>query len=226
MQEDDGQPGDAARAFEDLRAEVSVLRRALEALPQEWEANQPPDYTESLGEITHGLLTVVDRLTLIERHPALRSTPAEHKADIIAAGQDLMNRAAGRIDAAAEAFKREQQNLAGVIGTVRTQQKQLEWLAITAAAALVVGLVLSPFAARLLPFGWDAGVAATILHADRWSAGQALMRSADQGAWATLAAEVSLVEPNHEALSACREAAARTKKEQHCTIVVPAPTGP
>ena len=29
MQEDDGQPGDAARAFEDLRAEVSVLRRAI-----------------------------------------------------------------------------------------------------------------------------------------------------------------------------------------------------
>ena len=86
-----------------------------------------------------------------------------------------------------------------------------------------MGLLLSPFAARLLPFGWDAGVAATILHADRWSAGQALMRSADQDAWTTLAAEVSLVEPNHDALTACREAAARTKKEQHCVIVVPAP---
>jgi len=223
MQEDDGQPGDAARAFEDLRAEVSVLRRAIEALPEEWEANQPPDYTESLGQITQGLSKVAGRLQLIEQHPALRSTPAEHKADIIAAGQDLMSRAAGRIDTAAEAFKREQQNLAGVIGTVRTQRKQLEWLAITAAAALGVGLLLSPFAARLLPFGWDAGVAATILHADRWSAGQALMRSADQDAWTTLAAEVSLVEPNHDALTACREAAARTKKEQHCVIVVPAP---
>ena len=134
-----------------------------------------------------------------------------------------MTRAAGRIDAAAEAFKREQYTLASVIGTVRGQRKQREWLAITVAAALAVGLVLSPFAARLLPFGWDAGVAATILHTDRWSAGQALMRSADQGAWATLAAEVSLVEPNHAALSACREAAERTKKEQHCPIVVPVP---
>ncbi len=77
-----------------------------------------------------------------------------------------------------------------------------------------IGPLLSPFAARPLRFGCDAGVAATVLHADRWSAGQALVISADQGAWATLAAEVSLVEPNHAALSACRGAAPRTKKEQ------------
>lgn len=51
-------------------------------------------------------------------------------------------------------FKREQQNLAGVIGMVRTQRMQLKWLTITAAEALVVELLLSPFAARLLPFGW------------------------------------------------------------------------
>jgi Family of unknown function (DUF6118) len=223
MQNEDEQSGDAAQAFEALRAEVSGLRQALEALPEQWEATQPPDYTESLGEITHGLLTVVDRLTVIERHPALKQTPAQHQAAIGAAAQDLMSRAAGRIDAAAEAFKREQYTLASVIGTVRGQRKQREWLAITAAVALSAGLLLSPFAARLLPFGWDAGVAATILNTDRWSAGQALMRSADQGRWATLAAEVSLVEPNHTVLSACREAAQRTKKEQRCTIVVPAP---
>ena len=223
MQDHEEPSGDAARAFEDLRAEVSVLRRSIEALPEAWEANQPPDYTESLGEITQGLASVVGRLTVIEQHPALRSTPSQHQAAILEAGQNLMSRAAGRIDAAAEAFKCEQQNLAGVIGTVRDQRQQREWLVITAAVALVVGLVLSPFAARLLPFGWDAGVAATIMHADRWNAGQALMKSTNPGGWTVLAAEMNLVEPNHAALTACREAAERTKKEQHCTIVVPAP---
>jgi len=34
-------------AFEDLRAEVSVLRRSVELLPEEWEANRGPDYTSS-----------------------------------------------------------------------------------------------------------------------------------------------------------------------------------
>lgn len=221
MQDNEEPPGDAARAFEDLRAEVSILRRSVEALPEEWAANQPPDYTESLGEITQGLASVVGRLTVIEQHPALRATPSQHQAAILEAGQDLMSRAGGRIDQAAEAFTREQQNLAGVIGTVRDQRTQREWFAITAGVALVVGLVLSPFAARLLPFGWDAGVAATILHADRWNAGQALMKSTDPGGWAVLVAEMNLVEPNHAALSACREAVERLKKEQRCVIVVP-----
>jgi hypothetical protein len=67
------------------------------------------------------------------------------------------------------------------------------------------------------------GVAATILHADRWSAGQALMKSTNPTGWEKLAAEINLAEANHDVLSACREAAARTKKEQRCTIVVLAP---
>ena len=125
-------------------------------------------------------------------------------------------------DRASDALEREQQNLARVIGTVRGKRQQWEWLAITAAAALVIGLVVSPFAARLLPFGWDAAVAATILHADRWNAGQALMKSSNPAGWATLAAEINVAEANHDALTACRDAAQRTKKEQHCPILVPA----
>ena len=49
------------------------------------------------------------------------------------------------------------------------------------------------------------------------------MQSTNPMGWATLAAEINLVEPNHAALTACREAAARTKKEQRCAIVVLAP---
>jgi len=63
-------------------------------------------------------------------------------------------------------------------------------------------------AARLLPFGWDAGVAATILNTDRWNAGQALMRSTNPVGWATPAAEMNLVEPNHATSSVSRSGAA------------------
>ena len=223
MKDNEEPSGDAARAFEDLRAEVSVLRRSIEALPEEWAANQPPDYTESLGQITQGMATVVGRLTVIEQHPALRSTPAQHQEAILEAGQDLMSRSGGRIDAAAEAFKREQQNLAGVIGAVRDQRTQRQHLAWMFAGTVVVSVLILPFLARALPFGWNENLAAFLLQADRWNAGQALMKSTNPGGWAVLVAEMNLVEPNHAALSACREAAERTKKEQHCTIVVPAP---
>ena len=36
--------GDPAQAFEDLRAEVSVLRKAIEVLPDVLERNRAPDY--------------------------------------------------------------------------------------------------------------------------------------------------------------------------------------
>jgi hypothetical protein len=48
------------------------------------------------------------------------------------------------------------------------------------------------------------------------------LKSTNPTGWATLAAEINLAEANQDALTTCREAAQRTKKEQHCTIVVPA----
>ena len=55
-------------------------------------------------------------------------------------------------------------------------------------------------------------MAATIMHADRWNAGQALMKSANPTGWATHAAEINVVRANQDALTACREAAERLKK--------------
>jgi len=72
-------------------------------------------------------------------------------------------------------------------------------------------------------FGWDANVEALIMNSDRRTAGIELMKSTNPTGWETLAAEMNLVEPNHAALNACRAAAARTKSEQHCVFVVPAP---
>jgi hypothetical protein len=223
MQSDSDGRGAAEQAFEDLRAEVSVLRRAVEALPAEWNANQSPDYTESLGQIVQGLTQIAGRLQVIEQHPVLKLAPAQLQAALAAAGQELVGRAAARLDGAVAAFTREQQALADVAGTVRGKRKQRQWLAIAAAAALATGLVVCPFAARLLPFGWDAGVAATILNADRWQAGQVLLKSADPQAWETVSAANDLIEPNRAALAACRETARRTRKEQHCMILVPTP---
>ena len=71
--------GDPARAFEDLRAEVSVLRRAVEALPPAWAESRPPDYSSDLGRIGKTLGAVVTHLQTIENHPALMMTPAEHQ---------------------------------------------------------------------------------------------------------------------------------------------------
>jgi hypothetical protein len=66
-------------------------------------------------------------------------------------------------------------------------------------------------------------VAAFIMKADRWHAGGALMAAQSPEAWRDLESAASLLLPNKAALAACRDAAAKTRKEQHCVLVVPAP---
>jgi hypothetical protein len=213
---------DPAQAFEDLRAEVSELRRAVEALPGAWEESRPPDYTPSLGTIAQGMATVESRLAGIEKHPALRLTPEQHQQAVAQAGNVLMREAAQKLDRAAQDAERERHQLAGLIGTVRKQDAQRNWLLYAASGALVVGLLVSPFVAGALPFGGDSAVAAVIMNANRWNAGIALMQAGSPDGWRGLADASNLVRVNQEALAACREAAAKAKKEQRCTITVPA----
>jgi hypothetical protein len=224
MEDEAGHHGaaDPAQVFEDLRAEVSELRRALEALPSAWEDSRAPDYTPSLGTIAKGLAAVENRLAGIEQHPALRLTPEQHQQAVAQAGNVLMRETVQKLDRAAQDAERERHRLAGLIGTVRKQDEQRQWLLWAASGALAVGLLVSPFVAGALPFGGDSAVAAVIMKADRWNAGIALMQAASLDGWRGVAAASDLVRVNQEALTACREAAAKAKKEQRCTITVPA----
>jgi hypothetical protein len=87
-----------------------------------------------------------------------------------------MREAVQKLDRAAQDAERERHQLAGLIGTVRKQDEQRNWLLWAASGALVVGLLVSPFVAGLLPFGGDSAVAAVIMKGDRWNAGIALMQ--------------------------------------------------
>ena len=214
MSDTDDGSGSAARAFDDLRAEVSVLRRALESLPAAWQANQAPDYTPTLGAISKRLQEVASRLQAIEGHPALRMTPEHHQQAMTRAGGTVMQESASRLDLATN-------ELTAIIGSARAQEQQTKWVVVTAATALVIGLLLSPILARLLPFGLDGRVAALVMGADRWQAGLALMKAQSEPAWRDLALAGELLSPNIEALSACREAAAKMLKDQRCVIIVP-----
>ena len=203
--------------------EVSVLRRALESLPAAWQANQAPDYTPTLSAISKRLQEVVTRLQAIEGHPALRMTPEHHQHAMAQAGSAVMHDAVSRLEAASQGMQQRAKELAGIIGSARNRREQLKWLVITGAAVLLIGLLCAPFVARLLPFGLDGRVAATIMGTDRWQAGGKLMAAASPAAWRDLSIAAGVLEAKKEALALCRDAAARAKKEQRCTVTVPAP---
>ena len=223
MSEGASAEGDAAQAFEALRAEVSVQRRAIEALAAALQSTRPKDYTPTLGKIAKGLEDMNARLDSIEGHPALRLTPEHHQRAMAKAGSGLMHEVAQQLERATEAAASHGQHLAGVIGVARRQDQQLKWVVGTGAAALIVGLLISPILARLLPFGLDGRVAASILRGNRWEAGAALMQAENPEGWRGIVNDLNLVKTNQVALTPCREAAAKAKKEQRCMIVVPAP---
>ncbi|MGA0607244.1 DUF6118 family protein [Phenylobacterium sp. VNQ135] len=217
------QAGDPAQAFEDLRAEVSVLRRAIEALPAAMRENRPPDYSADLGVIGKGLDELGEQLDSILESPALRLTPEQQGQAIANAGTALVREAAQRLDRAAQEAERERSRLSGIIGQAWAQDRQFKLLCWTGGAAFAVGLVFSPLVASVLPLGLNTRVAALVMRADRWTAGMDLMNAGNPAAWARLDADIDLIADNREAVDACRETAAKTGKAQRCTIMLPPP---
>ena len=213
--------GDAAEDFDHLTREVSVLHHTAEELVDAIQLKEPPDYSSTLGEIARDLGSIRERLEQVERHPTLRIAPADYPDAMAHAAGTVMREAAHQLDQARRDTERTTHALVQVIGSARTQDRQRKWLMTTAALALVIGLVGSPFLGRLLPFGLDTRMASMVMGTDRWSAGDALMQAGNTEAWRGLRNEINLVTTNQPALAVCREAAAKTKKEQHCTIVVP-----
>jgi hypothetical protein len=220
--EDEGQTA-AERAFDALRAEVAAMRQALRSVPELILKNQPPDTTETLGAIAKNIERMGTFMAAIEKHPAIRTTPEHYSQAIADAGQGLITKSVRELDSAKAAAVAERHELAAMIGTMRGKWKQWEWLGWTGIAAFFLGLLISPMFARVLPFGWDGHVAAFIMNADRWDAGNALMKGQSPEAWNVLMAAGKLTADNSASLGACRDAAMKSKKEQHCSIIVPAP---
>jgi hypothetical protein len=217
----DDNGGSAERAFKALTTEVSGTRQAVRALQESLEQRRPVDTTETLGVIVSRLNTVAQSLAVMEKHPALKLTPEQHARAVVLAGEGLLREAEQKFDGAARDFTFAQRELVQLVGTIRERHQQWEWLAWTGIAAFFLGLLISPMFARLLPFGWDAQVAAFIMNADRWEAGSALMKAQSPEAWNVLMAAGKLTADNSAALGACRDAAAKAKKEQRCSVVVP-----
>lgn len=214
------QAADPAKAFEDLRAEVSVLRKAVEALPGAIRENRPPDYAQDLAVIGKGLDEIGGQLDTIQKSPALRMTPEQQGASIANAGRAMISEAAETLRRAAQSADHERSNLSYLIGTVKAKREHWRDVAWAGGIALAIGLVFSPLVASWLPFGLNTHVAALVMARNRWDAGEALMEAGNPPGWAQLVADTNLVHDNREKITACRGTATKTKKSERCTITV------
>lgn len=214
------QSGDPAEAFEDLRAEVAVLRKAVEALPAAIRDHRPIDYAEDFAVLGKGIDDLSAQLAALQRTPALAMSPEQHGQSIARAGAHLLSEAAQHLHDASRAADRQRAHLSVLIGEASTQDQHLRHLGWAAGAAFAIGLILAPVIAARLPFGWPAHIAALILQKDRWSAGAGLMAAANPPAWTGLNADLQLIADNREAVDACRAAFAKSGRAQRCVIAL------
>ena len=227
--------GDPAQAFEALRAsvetmarelagEMTVIRKGVEAAFDEFEKfQQPPDYGRDLGAIVQQLAHVGECLQAVEQSPILRQGAEYYAARLERGGRDMMEKAQQAFSRQAGDLERMTGNLARHVVGARERHQQDRWLWGAGAAGLVAGVLLTLFLPRVLPGSVDMAVAATIMNADRWNAGIALMQSGSPAGWRGLADASNLVRANTDVLTRCAEAAAKAKKDQDCTIIVKAP---
>jgi hypothetical protein len=220
------QAGDPAQAFEDLRAEVSVLRRAIEGLPAAIRETRPPDYSQDLAILGKGLDEIGQSLETVLASPALNLTPEQQGQGIARAGSALVREAAQRLDRAAQEAERERSRLAGIVGQAWAQDRQVRLLCWTGGVAFAVGLLLSPIVASVAPFGLNSRLAALVMREDRWTAGGALMRAANPDGWDRVVSDTRLADDNQEALDACRATAIESGTTRRCTVMVAPPREP
>lgn len=174
----------AEAAFAALRAEVAALRRGIELLHRQTkEARQTgPDYSPTLGRMEQALQTTAARLQAIERTPVLSMTPATLGADIDQVAQATVGVVSQPFRQGTAELRSTARELQDLIGQVREQREQRQWLWAVGIVGAMVGMLLWFLATALLPWGagtWLAGLA----YGGRWNAGQAMLQDANPASW-------------------------------------------
>jgi hypothetical protein len=179
----DADAGFAARAFDELRAEVSLLRRAVERLTD--ERTEQPDYAPTLEQIARQLADVGTWVQSISERPALQLTPRGFAAEMAAAGTGGRQHDRQLITEAVNSFAAAGARIDAMITrsrSVAAQNRELLHNRIGFAVAGMVVFAIFPGAiARSLPVSWAVPerIAARMLGTDMWHAGEAMMRKAD-----------------------------------------------
>jgi hypothetical protein len=181
----------AAHAFGELRAEISLLRRAVERLTD--ERTSQPDYAPSLEAIAKRLEDVCASMQWLSERPALKLTPEAMAREIRAAATASRERDREMLQSAAANMNGVAGNLSAALAGARSAAEQSRELLHNRVAFAIAGMVtfaiLPGAVARSLPVSWAVPerIAARMLGADMWRAGQQMMAKADPERWEQIA---------------------------------------
>ena len=160
-------PDSSAQAFEELRGEVSLTRRAVEGLTAARE--RLPDYSETLGAMSEALGAALSRLEQIARSPAIRLTPEAIAVELLKASAAARAEDARLIHEARDALSLSIGRVDGIVERGQAADQQIRkqiWSATSGAlAGILIWSVLPGAVARALPTSW---------HVPEWMAARTL----------------------------------------------------
>lgn len=212
----------AQRAFDDLCGEMTVLRRSVEALPQAWRDNRPPDYTEDLARVVKAMNAVGARMEAIEATPTLKMTPQAYEQGIREEGLAASRRLEGVFEKAIGEVRKERQVLASIIGQANNRRDQWFYLTFIGIMAFLFGVGIAPPLFNHITWkNFDERVASFIVGGqDRWESGIAMMRDARPDQWNSFVWEDRLAQDNQSKIRECWIAATQAGQPRSCVITI------
>ncbi len=224
---DDYEPDAAAEAFEGVRGELALLRRAVERLSAERaEGPEIPDYSETLGKMAKALNATMQNVGVLAKAAEDNVAPRYVADRIVAAGAHARDEDGRMIATAGEKLDKAATVLHGIGGYTRRADEQRRTLWQVGAGAWMGGVLLwtvvPGVVARELPVQWQVPewMAARTLGMPKWQAGQRLMQAAAPDAFSNIAAGDRIVTANRKVLEACRKRANKEREAVRCTIEV------
>lgn len=184
------------------------------------------DYSPTLGQISQNLLAATQRVDAMAKSPLLSLTPAAVGAQVEKIAANARHSERQAMAAAQSGFDEAARVLTMRVGSALTRDEQSVWLAGSAAAGLIAGILLwmlmtGPIA-RAMPASWQwpEGIAAGAMGMPMWDAGLRLMAAAEPDRYARVVGEDHLIQANAEVVAACRKTAAKTRKAVRCRVKI------
>jgi hypothetical protein len=141
---------EAAAAFQELRQEIALMRRAVAGLSAEHASIEVPDYSQTLGQMGKALNVILRTNKELSEAPALRMNAQNWAEQIAAAGRTARQADRDALDRARLGFDEIARVMSASLDSARTAEKQLVWVLCAAGGGLVVGVLIGAVIARFV----------------------------------------------------------------------------
>jgi hypothetical protein len=220
------QPSDAAAAaFERLRSEVALLRRAVEGVAAT-AGPEPVDYSPTLAELSETVAEVAAQVTALGQRPLLALAPDQLGSLFQAAAAKVLARPVAELEReratlcqAADALRAARQADVTKCGFLR---RAVGLLGSGALVGVVLWSLLLGPVARALPAAWSVPerLASATLDLPMAPAGEQLLRRSDPSAWEAMNVARRLPADQLAELRDCMSRSTATTGKT-CTVKLP-----